>query len=110
MPVLPFIEDNPENIAEIITRAIESGATHVMPAFGMTLRDRQRAYYYDRLDELFPGLRQRYERTFGERYEASAGNQAALKATFEELRARHGFATRVEPYEPGPHAEQLALL
>ena len=110
MPVLPFIEDSPDSIAEIVTRAVSCGATHVIPAFGMTMRDRQRAYYYEKLDELFPGLRSQYEHAFGERYQCAARNQAALKATFEKLRARYGLATRVVPYEPGPHEEQLALL
>ena len=40
----------------------------------MTLRDRQRAYYYAQLDRLFPGLRSQYERRFGDRYSASASD------------------------------------
>ena len=68
MPVLPFLEDGPDAIAQIVTRAHECGASHVIPAFGMTLRDRQRDHYYAQLDRLFPGLRARYEQTFGARY------------------------------------------
>ena len=52
MPILPFIEDSEENIAEIVRQAHESGASYIIPAFGMTLRDRQRAYYYDKLDSV----------------------------------------------------------
>ena len=59
MPVLPFIEDNVENIRQIVTRAHEAGASYIIPSFGMSLRDRQRDYYYDKLDQLFPGLRGR---------------------------------------------------
>ena len=44
MPILPFIEDNAENIAGIVAQAAAAGASYIMPAFGMTLRDRQRAY------------------------------------------------------------------
>ena len=36
--------------------------------FGMTMRDRQRAYFYQQLDRHFPGLRAQYEQRYGERY------------------------------------------
>ena len=47
MPILPFIEDNEENVTSIVLRAHACGATFIVPWFGMSLRDRQRAYYYD---------------------------------------------------------------
>ncbi len=55
MPVLPFIEDDEESIRRLVSRAAECGAKYVIPAWGMTLRNRQRAYYYEQLDRLFPG-------------------------------------------------------
>ncbi|HDQ71077.1 MAG TPA: radical SAM protein [Chloroflexi bacterium] len=73
MPVLPFIEDNEENVIQIVEQAHAHGASYVIPCFGMTLRDRQRVYYYRRLDELFPGLRARYERRFGENWGLNPG-------------------------------------
>ena len=54
MPVLPFIEDSEDNITQIVQKAHEHGAAYIIPSFGMTLRDRQRAYYYEKLDRLFP--------------------------------------------------------
>ena len=95
MPVLPFIEDTEENIAAIVERAAASGATYILPSMGMTLRDRQRDYYYRQLDRNFPGLRERYERTYGERYSCDAPNAGALYVLVEELCARHGMATRL---------------
>ncbi|MCZ0860292.1 MAG: radical SAM protein [Methanocorpusculum sp.] len=70
LPVLPFITDTKENISAIVSRAAESGATFVYAEkyFAVSLRDRQREYFYDRLDEQFPGLRERYERMFGDQY------------------------------------------
>lgn len=109
MPVLPFIEDTEENITGVVKRAAQAGARHVVPWFGMSMRDRQRAYFYARLDELFPGLRARYEARFGDRYQCPSPRAEALAAAFEALRARHGLATRVLPYEPDPAAEQLSL-
>ncbi len=112
MPVLPFLEDNPENIAAIVTRAKECGATYILASFGMTLRDRQRAYYYAQLDRLFPGLRLKYERQYGTRYSASARNAKHLEQIFRETCERHGIATRMPFYVPAPpsgSAAQLAL-
>jgi DNA repair photolyase len=109
MPILPFIEDTVENIIAIVTRAHDCGARHVVPWFGMTMRDRQRAYFYDRLDELFPGMRQRYEQAYGERYEATSPHARELGEAFEELRQRLGLDTGVRPYEPSATAQQLAM-
>ncbi len=109
MPILPFIEDSEENIAGIVAQAAAAGAAYIVPAFGMTLRDRQRAYYYDQLDRLFPGARGRYETRFGERYSVPANNARKLGQLFEALCARHGIATRMRHYELAQPAQQLAL-
>jgi len=100
MPVLPFIEDNEENIRKIVTLAAENGARYILPAFGMTLRDRQRTYYYDKLDQLFPGLRPRYEKLFRERYSASAQNAARLGKVFNDLCRGYGIATKMPVFLP----------
>jgi DNA repair photolyase len=100
MPVLPFIEDQEENIAAIVARAGECGAAYILPWFGMSLRDRQRAYYYARLDELFPGLRQKYERRYGDQYHCAAPNAARLEQVFRDLCQQHGIATSIQPYTP----------
>jgi DNA repair photolyase len=108
MPVLPFIEDSPEAIAEIVTSAHDCGASHVVASFGMTLRDRQREHYYKELDRRFPGLRERYERAFGERYSAQASGAARLETLFKDLTDRYGLQRRVAPFEP-VQARQLVL-
>ncbi|MFH1524713.1 MAG: radical SAM protein [Chloroflexota bacterium] len=106
MPILPFIEDNEENIARIVTLAHENGASYILPAFGMTLRDRQRAYYYAKLDRHFPGLRVRYEKTFGERYSAHAQNRARLEQVFTELCRQYGIAERIPVFTPQPRTRE----
>jgi DNA repair photolyase len=109
MPILPFIEDTTENIEQIVELARENGASYIIPGFGMTLRDRQRAYYYNKLDELFPGLRQRYERAFGGRYGASGDNTAELERVFHDLCHRYGIKTRMVQYEPVRTAQMRLL-
>ena len=100
MPILPFIEDDEENIRRIVEQAHAHGAAYIIPWFGMSLRDRQRAYYYDKLDDLFPGLRQKYERAFGDQYHCAAPNADRLARVFNELCDRRGIATRMKQYEP----------
>ncbi len=98
MPILPFIEDSEDNIRAIVEQAQANGATYIIAAFGMTLRDRQRAYYYAQLDRLFPGVRQQYERAFGERYSAVANNAHKLERVFCELCDRYGIETRMPQF------------
>ncbi len=109
MPVLPFIEDTEENIRQIVALAAENGARYILPAFGMTLRDRQRTYYYDKLDRLFPGLRPRYEKTFGERYSASAQNAGRLGKVFNDLCREVGIATKMPVFIPQKRVREQSL-
>ena len=98
MPVLPFIEDNIENIYQIVTRANKAGASYIIPSFGMSLRDRQRDYYYAKLDKLFPGLRGAYEKRFGFQYHVPANNASELEKEFLELCERCRIATRIPQF------------
>ena len=109
MPILPFIEDNEENIEAIVRLTHEHGGKYIIPWFGMSLRDRQRAHYYKALDELFPGLRAKYEASFGSRYGCPANNADRLRQVFEEQCASLGVATHFQPYQPD-EATQPRLL
>lgn len=108
MPILPFIEDNEENITQIVQKAHEHGAMYIIPSLGMSLRDRQRAYYYQQLDKLFPDVRKRYEKRFGERYHCPANGAERLAGIFKKLCREYGIATQIKRYEP-ESARQLNL-
>ncbi len=109
MPVLPFLEDTPENITAIVEQAVENGGSFIVPWFGMSMRDRQREYFYEQLDRLFPGLRPKFERAFGERYECPARNAKALSELFYRLCSQHGLGTRVPPMPEKETGRQLSL-
>ncbi|WP_135547831.1 SPL family radical SAM protein [Paenibacillus cymbidii] len=109
MPILPFLEDDPANVRAIVDKAAAYGVRHIVAAFGMTLRDRQRDYYFRKLDELFPGTREKYERRFGEAYQARANQYAKLAAAFHEACRRHGISTAMPSYESVNAAVQLRL-
>ena len=108
MPVLPFIEDTWENIETILRRAAESGAGTALPWFGVTLRDRQREYFYRRLDEHFEGLSGRYSRAFGDNYFCESPGAGDLSEKFSHLCNELGLSTRIEPFEKQP-PEQMQL-
>lgn len=82
MPVLPYIEDNEENIKDIIYLAHQNGAKFIYPAFGMTLRGNQRAWYYKKLDEKFPSVKQKYIRKYCGSYDCRSENSDILWKTF----------------------------
>jgi DNA repair photolyase len=107
MPILPFIEDTPENITAIVEAAHQHGASYILPAMALTLRDRQREYYFEKLDEHYPGLSEKYRRAYGESPQNVPSNIRALEAHFTRLCKQYGIATRVPRYTPPPQPEQL---
>ncbi len=109
MPILPFLEDDETNITAIVERTKDHGGSYVVAALGMTLRDRQRAYYYAQLDRSFPGLSKAYRRTYGNRYECPTTNAARLDQVLREACARVGLATRMPVYAAAL-SPQLPLL
>jgi DNA repair photolyase len=109
MPVLPFIEDDEQNIRKIVDLAIENGARYILPAFGMTLRDRQRSYYYEKLDQLFPGMSQRYKTAFGEQYSAPAQNSGKLKKVLNDLCRKYGIVTKMPVFVPQRRVREQSI-
>ena len=82
-PVLPFITDAKENIAQIVNKACESGVRHIYMAFGVTVRQNQRVYFYNQLDNKFSGIKEKYIETFGMDYECPAPNYKELREVLE---------------------------
>jgi len=109
MPILPFIEDAPENVMSVVEAAAAHHADYIIPAFGMTIRTGQREYFYAKLDEHFPGLRERYEQTFGDVYHCSALNSNKLADAFFDACETHGLNTKVSSYPPKSDLQQLSL-
>lgn len=113
MPILPFIEDTEENILAIVRRAKESGARFVYPAAGMTLRAGNREYFYARLDLHFPGIKEKYQRRYGERYWCASPRAEKLRNVFAEtcaeLGLRYNMKDIITDYKRGYAAKQLNL-
>ncbi len=105
MPILPFINDRPENITDIMRMAASSGASYVLPMFGVTLREGSRDFFYCALDKHFPGIKGRYEQTFANRYECFSPRYADLRDAFLQGASRYGLSGSMRFYEPPPPAQ-----
>lgn len=84
-PILPFINDTKENVSAILDMCIEAEVYGVI-CFGMelTLREGNREYFYRQLDRLFPELKEKYIRSYGERYSVSSPDNNELMRFFHE--------------------------
>ncbi len=111
MPMLPYIEDNEENLLGVVRSAEAAGVEGILPFLGVTLRDRQRAYFYSCLDRMFPGVRERYERAYGERYGCRAPEFDRLMNVVETACQDAGIETDpAGTVSDSPHTEQIPLL
>ncbi len=108
MPLLPWLEDSEENLSAIVRLAHAHGASYIICSFGVTLRDRQREFFYQQLQKQFPGMRQRYEQAYGERYMCISPRAKRLAERLNDLCAQLGLATRMRPYQPEAN-QQLSL-
>ena len=78
-PILPFINDTKENIDGILDYCIEAGVKGIIFfGIGVTLREGDREYFYSALDHDFPGMKERYIKTYGNAYELPSPNSGEL--------------------------------
>ncbi len=82
-PILPFINDTQENLLGVLKLCAEAGVYGVINfGMGLTLREGNREYFYMQLDRLFPGLKEKYIRTYGTRYGIESPNNTRLMKLF----------------------------
>lgn len=89
-PVLPFITDKEEDIREFIRLAHEHGVKFIHTYMGMTLRENQRDYYFEKLEQHFPGLKQKYISYYKNQYYCSVPNAQKLYKIFIEECQKYG--------------------
>ncbi|WMJ75938.1 MULTISPECIES: SPL family radical SAM protein [unclassified Sedimentibacter] len=85
-PFLPFINDTEENFRAILKYCIEA-KVHAIMCFGIgvTMREGNREYFYKKLDENFPGMKQKYIRMFGSSYECHSLNHKRLMSILHSV-------------------------
>jgi len=90
-PILPFINDTKENIEGILQSCTEAEVKGIICFnMGVTLREGNREYFYARLDEHFPGMKQRYIRSFGNAYELNSFRNEELMRLFHRTCEKAG--------------------
>ena len=95
-PILPFINDTRENIQGLLDYCIQTGVRGII-CFGMgvTLREGDREYFYKALDQHFPGMKQQYQRKYGNAYEINSEKNAELMKLFVNTCKQHGIMYNV---------------
>ena len=94
-PILPFINDTPENITAILEACAQVQVKGIICFdMGLTLREGDREYYYAALDRHFPGLKEKYIRTYGNAYEVPSPRAGELMGLFREFCRERGILYR----------------
>jgi len=89
-PILPFINDTEENLVGILNYCAEAKVYGIINfGMGMTLREGNREYFYRQLDRLFPGLKEKYIRCYGEQYVLPSPNEKKLMEIFNRTCDKH---------------------
>ena len=96
-PILPFLNDTPENVTAILQACVRVGVKGVIDFdMGMTLREGDREYYYAALDRHFPGVKERYIRTYGNAYELPSPRAKELRRLFHRICIENGILSTPE--------------
>lgn len=98
MPVLPFLEDSDKNVIRLVEHASDAGAAFIYPYFGVTLRDNQREYFFNKLYAAFPRYHfvSQYVSLFGNSYECISPRFQEIKSLFEELCKKHNILYKMD--------------
>lgn len=114
-PILPYLNDTRENIEGILDYCIRAKVKGIICfGMGLTLREGDREYYYAALDRHFPGLKEQYQRRYGNAYELPSERSGELMALFRNTCGAHGIMHDVDECFEYLHAfpkpyEQLTL-
>jgi DNA repair photolyase len=99
LPVIPFITDTPEMIAETLQTAHNVGVDFVIFG-GMTLKHgRQQAYFYRSLNKNYPTLVAQYESIYGENQWGQANQKyyRIINSIFHEMSRKYKVTRRIPP-------------
>ena len=82
-PVLPYILDNYDNIKKTVEDIADAGGKFIIPWFGLTMRKGQREYFLEKLEQHFPGLKEKYMSNYKTKYICNSENAINLYRFFE---------------------------
>ena len=84
-PILPFINDTKDNIQHLLDACKQADVYGIITfGLGLTLRDGDRQYFYRKLDEHFPGVKEQYINRYGNAYELPIPKERELYAMLQQ--------------------------
>ncbi len=90
-PILPFINDNEENLRGILDYCINAHVKGIICFdMGVTLREGNREYFYSKLEQHFPGLKETYINKYGNSYILSSPQNKHLMRIFHQVCEENG--------------------
>lgn len=105
-PILPFINDDEDNIRSLINECIRVGVKGIVCfGMGLTLREGNREYYYAALDRHFPGLKEKYISLYGDSYNVLSLKHRKLMELFGKMCKDNGII--YDPEECFRYMEQF---
>lgn len=91
-PILPFINDTEENLLSILEQCKKFNVKGIINfGFGLTLREGNREYFYQKLEKNFPGkgLFTLYNKYFRDSYECNSPHNEKLSEIFHQFCAEN---------------------
>lgn len=94
-PILPYINDTEENVSAILDMCIDAEVKGIVCfGMGLTLRSGNRNYFYRKLDEHFPGLKEKYVKRYKNSYSIESPRAKELMGLFYEKTSANGIMNR----------------
>ena len=85
-PILPFINDTKENIDGLLEYCVRAKVKGIICfGMGMTLRKGNREYFYQKLEEHFPGIKRKYQEKYSYAYELGSPKGKELYYHFQKV-------------------------
>jgi len=99
-PFLPFINDDEENLKRLLDCCIEAGVKGII-YFGLsvTMREGNREYFYEKLEQNFPGLKEKYIKEFRNQYVCKSPNYKPSCVNVKKICKEKGILYNSEAFD-----------
>ncbi|MDD3126978.1 MAG: radical SAM protein [Candidatus Izemoplasmatales bacterium] len=113
-PLLPFITANVDNVKAIVAACAMALVKYIhIFEIGTSMREGSRDFFYNNLDRLFPGMKERYQQTYGLKYICLAPEHEKLEKVFRDECDKYGIVYLKEDIanlrQIPKHSQQLSL-
>ncbi|WP_353852955.1 radical SAM protein [Dehalobacter restrictus] len=114
-PILPYINDTEENLRKLLDYCIDADVKGIICfGFGLTLREGNREFFYSKLENHFPDLKEKYIANYANKYECYSFNNEYLMNIFSSVCKKHGIQHNIDDIfhftkEFSKNSEQISL-